>query len=149
MRIHLLSPSPFLCLLETLMFLKNTNQLLYSLIWTYFLMIRFRLWIFGRNITEMMSYSSQLSYTRRHMMKLLYILKNISYLPWLVWLSGLSTGLRIQRSLVQFPVRAHAWVAGQVPGWEHLRGSLWMFLLYVYVSLPLFLPPFLSLSQNK
>ena len=37
--------------------------------------------------------------------------------PWLVWLSGLSTGLRAKGSLVQFPVRAHAWVAGQVPRW--------------------------------
>ena len=35
--------------------------------------------------------------------------------PWLVWLSGLSAGLRTKGLLVQFPVRAHAWVAGQVP----------------------------------
>ena len=34
---------------------------------------------------------------------------------WLVWFSGLSNGLQTKRSLVQFPVRAHAWVAGQVP----------------------------------
>ena len=37
--------------------------------------------------------------------------------PWLVWLSGLSTGLQIKGSLVQFPVRAHASVVGQVPRW--------------------------------
>ena len=36
---------------------------------------------------------------------------------WLVWLSGLSTGLWIERSPVQFPVRAHAWVLGHVPSW--------------------------------
>ena len=36
--------------------------------------------------------------------------------PWLVWLNGLSASLRTKVSLVQFPVRAHAWVAGQVPG---------------------------------
>ena len=35
--------------------------------------------------------------------------------PWLVWLSGLSASLRTKGSLVQFPVRAYAWVAGQVP----------------------------------
>ena len=32
--------------------------------------------------------------------------------PWLVWLSGLSARLRTKGSLVRFPVRAHAWVAG-------------------------------------
>ena len=31
----------------------------------------------------------------------------------LVWLIGLN--LQTEGSLVQFPVRAHAWVAGQVP----------------------------------
>ena len=35
--------------------------------------------------------------------------------PWLVWLSGLSSGLQTKKLLVQFPVRAHSWVAGQVP----------------------------------
>ena len=35
--------------------------------------------------------------------------------PWLVWLSGLSAGLRSKGSRVRFPVRAHAWVVGQVP----------------------------------
>ena len=34
--------------------------------------------------------------------------------PWLVWLSGLSTGLQTKGSQVGFPVRAHAWVVGQV-----------------------------------
>ena len=49
---------------------------------------------------------------------ILYILKVLSHLlsfnscnqPWLVWLSGLSTGLRTKGSPVQFLVRAHAWV---------------------------------------
>ena len=36
-------------------------------------------------------------------------------MPWLVWLSGLSAGLQTKELLVQFPVRAHAWVGGQVP----------------------------------
>ena len=34
---------------------------------------------------------------------------------WLVWLSGLNAGLRTKGLLVPFPVRAHAWVACQVP----------------------------------
>ena len=41
--------------------------------------------------------------------------------PWLVWLSGLSTGLRTRGLPVWFPVRAHAWVAGQVPRRGHSR----------------------------
>ena len=36
---------------------------------------------------------------------------------WLVWLSGLSAGLRTKGSPVGFPVRAHAWLMGQVP-WQ-------------------------------
>ena len=61
-------------------------------------------------------------------------------LPWLVWLSGLSASLRTKGYLVQFPVRAHAWVAGQVPSRGRLRGNH-------TVSLPFFLPP--SASKNK
>ena len=49
---------------------------------------------------------------------------------WLVWLSGLSAGLRTERSRVQFPVRAHAWVVGQVP-------SQSMYLLHINIFLPL------------
>ena len=41
--------------------------------------------------------------------------------PWLVWLSGLSAGQRIKGSLVRFPVRAHAWVAGQI--WPPVEGA--------------------------
>ena len=37
--------------------------------------------------------------------------------PWLVWLSGLSASLRTKGSLVQFPVRAHAWVAEATTHW--------------------------------
>ena len=37
---------------------------------------------------------------------------------WLVWLSWLGTVPQIERSQVQFPVRAHAWVVGSVPGWD-------------------------------
>ena len=42
--------------------------------------------------------------------------------PWLVWLSGLSAGLLTKGSLVQFPVRAHAWVVGQVSNRGPMRG---------------------------
>ena len=36
-------------------------------------------------------------------------------MPWLVWLSGLSVLWESRELLVQFLVRAHAWVVGQVP----------------------------------
>ena len=64
--------------------------------------------------------------------------------PWLVWLSGLSAGLQTKGSLVPFPVRAHAWVGGQV-----CRGSVWgatthwCFSPSLSPSLPL------SLKKNK
>ena len=56
-------------------------------------------------------------------------------LPWLVWLSGVSTGLRTKGSPVGFPVRAHAWVAGQVPSWGRTRGN--NTLMFLSLSLPL------------
>ena len=59
-------------------------------------------------------------------------------LLWLVWLSGLSTGLWTKRSLVRFPVRAHAWVAGQVLSRGCSRGKhTLMFLSPLFPSLPL------------
>ena len=70
---------------------------------------------------------------------------NITHMPWLVWLSVLSAGLWTKGLLVRFPVRAHAWVVGQVPGWGHARGSQLMFLSHIEVSLPLYLPHFHSL----
>ena len=66
--------------------------------------------------------------------------------PRLVWLSGLSTGLQTERLLVQFPVRAPAWVVGQVPSGWHERGNQLMFPLHINVSLTLLLPPSLPLS---
>ena len=39
------------------------------------------------------------------------------FLPWLVWLSGLSVDLRTERLLVRFPFRVHTWVVGQVTCW--------------------------------
>ena len=78
-------------------------------------------------------------------------LKNFPSLPWLVWLSGLSTGLHTKRVPVRFPYRAHslsvrapAWIAGQVPSWGRARGNQLASLSHIDVSLPLFLSPFLS-----
>ena len=58
----------------------------------------------------------------------------------MVWLSTLTAGLPTKGSLVlQFPVRAHAWVAGQVPSRGRVRGnqSHWRF------------SPSLPFSKNK
>ena len=44
-------------------------------------------------------------------------------LPWLVWLSELSAGLRTRGSLVRFQVRSRAWVAGRVPCSGCARGN--------------------------
>ena len=56
----------------------------------------------------------------------------------LVWLNGLSASLWTKDSPVQFPVRAHAWVAGQVSRGEgYVRGNhTLMFLSLSFPSLP-------------
>ena len=63
----------------------------------------------------------------------------------LVWVSGLSAGLQTEGLPVRFSVREHAWVSGQVPSWGRVRANRSLNLLYISVSLPLFLPPFPSL----
>ena len=63
--------------------------------------------------------------------------------PWLVWLSELSTGPWTKGSLVQFPVRAHAWVTGQVSSSRHMRGNHTLKFLSLFFSLPS------PLSKNK
>ena len=60
-----------------------------------------------------------------------------------MWLSGLSAGLRIKGSLVRFLVRAHAWVAGQVPGRGCMRDNHTLMFLSLSLSLSS------SLSKNK
>ena len=50
-------------------------------------------------------------------------LENRNTKPWLVWLSGLSAGPRTKGLLIQFPVRTHAWVAGQDPSLGYVRGN--------------------------
>ena len=57
-------------------------------------------------------------------------------------LSGLSASPQTKGSLVRFPVRAHAWVAGQVP-FVHERQT------HINVSLPLSFPTPLSKIKKK
>ena len=64
-------------------------------------------------------------------------MEKVVLLPWFLWFGGLSAGLGTERSLVQFSVRAHAWVSGQVPVWKCARGSQLMFLSHIDVYLPL------------
>ena len=40
--------------------------------------------------------------------------------PWLLWLNGLSSSLQTKGTQVDFPVRAHAWVVGQIPSRGHV-----------------------------
>ena len=63
--------------------------------------------------------------------------------PWLVWFSGLSASLWTKRSQVRFPVRAHAWVVGQVPGWQLTRDNHTLVFLFLSFSIPS------PLSKNK
>ena len=62
---------------------------------------------------------------------------------WLVMLSELSTGLQTKGLSVLLPVRAHAWVAGQVPRTGRSRGSHTLMFLSLSFSLPS------PLSKNK
>ena len=68
--------------------------------------------------------------------------------PWLVRLSGLSSGRGTKGSLVQFSIRAHAWVVGQVCNWGHVRSQHGTLVDVIGVFLPVFLPPS-PLSENK
>ena len=54
----------------------------------------------------------------------------------MVWLSGWSANLRAKGSLVRFPVRAHAWVADQVPSMGHARGNHTLMFLSLSLSIP-------------
>ena len=65
---------------------------------------------------------------------------------WLMWLSGLNASLGMERSLVQFLVGAHDWVAGRVPIWGCVRGNQLSYLSYTDVS-PL--SPSLPFSKSK
>ena len=71
--------------------------------------------------------------------------KMITIMPWPAWLSWLNVVPPSERLLVRFPVRAHAWVVGQVPSYGCARGNQSLHLSHISVSLPLFLPSFPSL----
>ena len=66
--------------------------------------------------------------------------------PWLVWLSGLSANLQTKGSLVQFPVRAHDWVAVRVPSCGCKRGN--HTLVFLSLSFNLLSPLFIN-KYNK
>ena len=55
----------------------------------------------------------------------------------------IESGLRTKGSPVRFPVRAHAWVAGQVPSGGHVRSNHTLMFLSLSFSLPS------PLSKNK
>ena len=65
--------------------------------------------------------------------------KKCIFHPRLVWLSRLSASPWTKGPLVQFPVRAHAWVVGQVPSRGPLREATthWCFSPSLSPSLPL------------
>ena len=63
-----------------------------------------------------------------------------------MWLSGLNASLQTKGSLVRFPVRAHAWVAGQVPIWGRMRDNHTLMFLFLSFSL---LSPLCKNKINK
>ena len=67
----------------------------------------------------------------------LKIYQNINTHLWLVWLSGLKASLQTKGLPVQFPVRAHAWVVGQVPTGGDRRGTHTLMFLSLSTSFPL------------
>ena len=69
--------------------------------------------------------------------------------PCLVWLSRLNASLLTKGSLVRFPVRAYAWVVGQVPSWGPVRGNHILLFLSLSFSLPSPLSINKFLTKNK
>ena len=57
-------------------------------------------------------------------------------LLWMVYHSELSAGLRTKGLPVRFPVRACAWVEGQVPSRGYVRGNHTLMFLALSFSLP-------------
>ena len=70
-------------------------------------------------------------------------------LPWLVWLRGLSAGLRTKGSPVQFPVRAHAWVVGQDLSRGHSRDNHTLMFLSLSFSFPSPVSKYKSIKSFK
>lgn len=70
-----------------------------------------------------------------------FVLKiNGAQLEWLNWLSIV---LYTERLPVQYPVRAHIWAVGSIPGWDVYGKQL------IYVSLSFSLPLFRHVLINK
>ena len=69
----------------------------------------------------------------------------------LVWLGGLSAGLRTEKLAVLFPVRAQTWVAGKVPSEGPVRGNRLMYFTHECFSHSLspFLPFSLNINKTK
>ena len=68
---------------------------------------------FGSSITVIVCHQSATRLSP-HLLVLAPALLKIGTQPWLVWLSGLGGG-SCEPKGCPFPVRAHAWVVGQVP----------------------------------
>ena len=85
---------------------------------------------FCRQVAQKYEYTEHKQAVHLEMVKMVHFLlyvfnynENLKKQPWLVWLSGLSAGLRSKGSPVRFPVRAHAWVTARVPCGGHAGGN--------------------------
>ena len=88
--------------------------------------------------------------------KMLFHLHQASYYKkdrqaWPLWVSWLGVVLQTERSQVQFPVRAQAWVAGSVPGQSACRRQLIGVSLLHWCFSPSFSPslPLSRISKRK
>ena len=97
------------------------------------------------DIKSLRSLNGQLIYIVTLWSDTVFMKFKILVLPWLVWLSGLSARLQSKGSPVQFPVRAPAWVVGQVPRRECARDN---HTLMMFLSLSFSFPSPLSLKKK-
>ena len=106
---------PFLSILFSPHLTHETNSIYYYLLYRPYL---FRSFDSYSNITIVIKKTKLrliiYAFGKLYIYSIHLLLLIKTFYPWLVWLSGMSAGLRTKGSLVQFPVRAHAWVAGQV-----------------------------------
>ena len=124
---------------------KSSTEILFALdllFWTFYLSgiiqhMAFCVWL--------ISFSTMFSRFFCVVALISILFKKILMSPWPVWLSWLGIIPQKERSLVWFPVRAHAWVVGSEPG----QGTYKRQLMYVSLScwrLSLSLSPYLPLS---
>ena len=70
--------------------------------------------------------------------------------PWLVWLNGLSAGLKTKGLPVQFQVRVHDWVAaGSLVGGTWQATNRYFSCTLMFLSLSFSLPSLLSREKKK